>query len=103
MAVGAYQLAEALKGSRAGHTMAWHRASPWWSSSGRLHAARRYRSGFVLGDADLESLFPRSCHALLSHTRPEPMLGVLRRIDAGPLEDTGRPSTVAAHSTSLAC
>jgi hypothetical protein len=45
-----------------------------------------YEAGFVHPDADLGRLFPAAAEArlIVSHTRPEPMLGLLRRIDTGP-------------------
>ena len=50
-------------------------------------AARDERErAFVVGDAALEPLFPAAATArvIVSHMRPEPTLGVLRRIDTGP-------------------
>jgi len=86
VAVGAYQLEEALK---AHARLAHHGLASCVTvvvEPGRLRMPRDdIEAGFVLGDADLESLFPPQLpRVLLSHTRPEPMLGVLRRIDAGP-------------------
>jgi phosphoketolase len=42
--------------------------------------------GFVVDDPAVESLLPRSIETrvILMHTRPEPLAGVLRRIDTGP-------------------
>jgi phosphoketolase len=54
---------------------------------GRLRTPRdAAEAGAVLDDDALAALFPRHSNArvVLSHTRPEPMLGVLRRIDTGP-------------------
>ena len=57
---------------------------------GRLRAPRdAIEAGFVLDDAALQALFPPGLpRVLMSHTRPEPMLGVLRRIDEGPVRMT---------------
>ena len=53
---------------------------------GRLRAPRdAYEAAFVLGDDPLRALFPPGLPRLLvTHTRPEPLIGVLRRIDEGP-------------------
>ena len=53
---------------------------------GRLRIPRDgLESAFVLPDAALRALFPAGLpRVLLCHTRPEPMLGVLRRLDDGP-------------------
>ena len=86
VAVGAYQLEEALK---APARLALHGLGSCVTvviEPGRLRMPRdEIEAGFVLGDATLESLFPPQLpRVLMSHTRPEPMLGVLRRIDTGP-------------------
>jgi phosphoketolase len=40
---------------------------------------------FVDDDATVNALFPPGLpRVILTHTRPEPMLGILRRIDSGP-------------------
>ena len=40
---------------------------------------------FVLEDAAIERLFPAQLpRVIVTHTRPEPMTGILRRIDGGP-------------------
>ena len=53
---------------------------------GRLRVPRdEFEAAFVLDDAALRGLFPAGLpRVLLCHTRPEPMLGVLRRLDDGP-------------------
>lgn len=86
VAIGAYQLEESLKAHR------------WLTDQGRKSCVtvviepgrlRMPRDGieasFVLSDNDVRALFPPTLpRVLFSHTRPEPMLGVLRRIDGGP-------------------
>jgi phosphoketolase len=54
---------------------------------GRFRMARdTIEAEFVASDTDLTSLFPSDLpRIIVSHTRPEPMAGVLRRIDLGPL------------------
>ncbi|MCK5746290.1 MAG: xylulose 5-phosphate 3-epimerase, partial [Oricola sp.] len=53
---------------------------------GRLRAARDpLETDFVLNDDVLKGLFPSDLpRVLITHTRPEPMTGLLRRIDSGP-------------------
>ncbi|TXH95241.1 MAG: xylulose 5-phosphate 3-epimerase [Pseudomonas sp.] len=86
VAIGAYQLDEALKAQA-------HLARQGRSACvtvvfepGRLRIPRdEIEAAFVLEDAPLQALFPQDLpRVLLCHTRPEPMLGVLRRLDGGP-------------------
>lgn len=86
VAIGAYQAEQAL------------RAADRLESRGRracvtvLLEPARFRSprdgletGATVDDATLARLFPPSLpRVILSHTRPEPMLGLLRRLDEGP-------------------
>ena len=57
---------------------------------GRLRAPRDRRElAYVIDDAILATLFPpQTPRVFVTHTRPEPYLGALRRIDSGP--DTTR-------------
>ncbi|ASC65764.1 xylulose 5-phosphate 3-epimerase [Achromobacter denitrificans] len=86
VAIGAYQLEEALKArahlARLGHEC----CVSVVLEPGRLRIPRdELESAFVLPDAALRALFPAGLpRVLLCHTRPEPMLGVLRRLDDGP-------------------
>ncbi len=86
VAIGAYQLEEALKAHE-------HLAQQGHASCvtvviepGRLRIPRdELEAAFVLDDHRLHALFPPDLpRVLLTHTRPEPMLGVLRRLDSGP-------------------
>lgn len=54
---------------------------------GRFRMARdTMEAEFVASDTDLAALFPPGLPCVIvSHTRPEPMAGVLRRLDLGPL------------------
>jgi phosphoketolase len=86
VAIGAYQFGEAL------------RASARLSAAGRrvcvtcLLEPGRFRSPrdeleqeFVVDDGTCAAMFPPGiARVIASHTRPEPMLGVLRRLDGGP-------------------
>ncbi|MGV8822804.1 phosphoketolase family protein [Methylibium petroleiphilum] len=87
IAIGAYQLRQALLAAdrldAAGHRT----AVTCIVEPGRFRTPRDERErAFVAGDAALQQLFPTAAVArvLVSHMRPEPTLGVLRRIDTGP-------------------
>jgi len=86
VAIGAYQLEEALKA----HARLEHHGLASCITvvvePGRLRIPRdELEAAFVLGDESLQALFPPHLpRVLISDTRPEPMLGVLRRIDSGP-------------------
>ncbi|MDR7191998.1 xylulose 5-phosphate 3-epimerase [Luteimonas terrae] len=86
VAIGAYQLEEAMQAhqhlARAGHAS----CVTAIIEPGRLRIPRDdIEAAFVLDDAALTGLFPPGLpRVLISHTRPEPMLGVLRRLDDGP-------------------
>ena len=63
------------------------RQSPASIEPGRFRLPRDERErAFVAGDAALRSLFPDTAavRVIVSHMRPEPTLGLLRRIDTGP-------------------
>lgn len=86
VAVGAYQLQEALKARK---RLAEHGVQACVTvvqEPGRLRAPRDdTERAFVLDDAAVAALFPPGLpRVVLSHTRPEAMLGVLRRLDEGP-------------------
>jgi len=87
IAIGAYQLQQALLAAdrldAAGHRT----AVTCIVEPGRFRLPRDERErAFVAGDAALEPLFPAAATArvIVSHMRPEPTLGVLRRVDTGP-------------------
>lgn len=86
VAIGAYQLDAALAAQR--HLAARGRRAcvSVVLEPGRLRVPRdAIEAAFVADDARVQALFPPELpRVLLSHTRPEPMLGVLRRIDSGP-------------------
>lgn len=86
IAIGAYQLEEALKAQA---HLAAHGKRTCVSvilEPGRLRQPRdSLEAAFVDDDARVHHLFPPGLpRVLLSHTRPEPMLGLLRRLDDGP-------------------
>ena len=86
IAIGAYQLEQALKAQAAlgrhGHEV----CVSVIIEPGRLRIPRDpLEAAFVLDDERLHQLFPPDLpRVILSHTRPEPIIGVLRRLDSGP-------------------
>ena len=56
------------------------------SEPGRLRAPRDdQEAAYVLDDAAVAAIFPPATpRVFITHTRPEPLLGALRRIDTGP-------------------
>ncbi|KAB2737375.1 xylulose 5-phosphate 3-epimerase [Brucella anthropi] len=86
VSIGAYQLEEALKAARRLETRGRHVLVTAINEPGRFRIPRDpIESGFVASDEAIASLFPAGLPRLIvSHTRPEPMLGLLRRLDGGP-------------------
>jgi phosphoketolase len=86
VAVGAYQLQEAVH-ARSRLEARGHRACVTvLVEPGRFREARDDLEGrFVLAADEIEAVCPRRLpRVIVTHTRPEPMTGVLRRIDTGP-------------------
>lgn len=88
IAIGAYQLRQALLAAdrldAAGHRT----AVTCIAEPGRFRMPRDARErAFVVSDEVIQRLFPSAAatRVVISHMRPEPTLGVLRRIDTGPL------------------
>ncbi|HEY9102203.1 xylulose 5-phosphate 3-epimerase [Chitinimonas sp.] len=91
-AVGAYQLSEVLRASRRLMERDIPHAVVYLYEPGRLRLPRdEHEAAHVLDDAALATLYPHHSRArvLLAHTRPEPLLGALRRIDTGPQHTVG--------------
>ncbi|MDZ4095733.1 MAG: xylulose 5-phosphate 3-epimerase [Paracoccaceae bacterium] len=86
VAIGAYQLHEALRACRRLRKRGIDACVTAMVEPGRFRTPRDpLEADFTLGAAELEQLFPPGLpRVILSHTRPEPMLGILRRIDGGP-------------------
>jgi phosphoketolase len=86
VAIGAYQLAEALHASNRLTRRDRKVCVTLMVEPGRFRAPRdEFERDFVLTDDAVTALFPSSLpRVVISHTRPEPMTGVLRRIDGGP-------------------
>jgi phosphoketolase len=86
IALGAYQLDEAIKAQQ--HLAELDRCAcvTVILEPGRLRIPRdAMEAEFVDDDATVNALFPPGLpRVILTHTRPEPMLGILRRIDSGP-------------------
>lgn len=90
VATGAYQLQEVLRAQArlAAHNMS--AAVIYLGEPARYRAPRdAAEARYTHADAHLRALFPRGKpRVFLSHTRPEPFLGALRRLDTGPATTT---------------
>jgi phosphoketolase len=86
VALGAYQLDEAIKAQQHLADLGRRACVTVVLEPGRLRIPRdAMEAEFVDDDATVSALFPPGQpRVILSHTRPEPMLGILRRIDSGP-------------------
>jgi len=84
--IGAYQLEEALKAAKRLASRGIKPVVTAVAEPGRFRTPRdSIEAGFVAGDLALADIFPTKIPRLIvTHTRPEPMLGVLRRLDNGP-------------------
>lgn len=92
VAVGAYQLEEALKAAGRLLDAGLRPLVTMLIEPGRFRTPRDpIEQSFTADDAALAVLFPSNMpRVIATHTRPEPMLGLLRRLDGG-------PSTTVAH------
>lgn len=88
--IGAYQLEEALKAARVMRQRGRRVVVTAICEPGRFRAPRDpIEAAFCASDSDVISLFPAGLPRLIvTHTRPEPMLGLLRRLDGGPQKTT---------------
>lgn len=84
--LGAYQLDEAIKAQQRLAVLGKRACVSVILEPGRLRIPRdAIEAEFVDDDATVNELFPPGLpRVILTHTRPEPMLGILRRIDSGP-------------------
>lgn len=84
--LGAYQLGEAMRAQKRLASKGLGVKITAIVEPGRLRQPRdAIEAQFVLPDRELEALFPNTLPRLLvTHTRPEPMTGILRRMDGGP-------------------
>ena len=87
VATGAYQLQAVLLARARLQARALDCAVLYLAEPKRLRDGRDARErDFVMDDARMFRLFPpRRPRVFLTHTRPEPYLGMLRRIDTGPV------------------
>ncbi len=86
VAIGAYQLQQALLAGRRLEAAGHRTAVTCVIEPGRFRAPRDEREqDFVAGDQALRALFPETAavRVIVSHMRPEPTLGLMRRIDTG--------------------
>lgn len=86
VAIGAYQLAEALRASERLSSKGIAHAVVYILEPGRFRDPRDTReAGHLTAKETQLRLFPASAHVrvFLTHTRPEPMLGLLRPLDNG--------------------
>ncbi len=85
-ATGAYQLQACLKAKKRLEQRQVSSALVYIFEPGRLRTPRdKYEAAFVADDKFLASIFPANKPRLfVTHMRPEPFLGTLRRIDTGP-------------------
>ncbi|MCP5333423.1 MAG: xylulose 5-phosphate 3-epimerase [Pseudomonadales bacterium] len=92
VAIGAYQLEEALKAAHRLRTRGRRVLVTAMSEPGRFRIPRdSIEAAFTASDDELAALFPPGAPRLIvSHTRPEPMLGLLRRLDSGPRTTAAR-------------
>lgn len=92
VAIGAYQLEESLKAAARFEACGVKTLVTALGEPGRFRAPRdEIEAGFTADDETLEAFFPASLPRVLAcHTRPEPMLGLLRRLDGGPKNTAAR-------------
>jgi len=86
VAIGAYQLAAAKRARTRLQERGIDAVLVCVAEPGRLRAPRdRLEAAYVLDDAAVAAIFPPATpRVFITHTRPEPLLGALRRIDTGP-------------------
>lgn len=84
--IGAYQIGEAIKACKRLEGRGVKACVTALIDPGRFRTGRDdLETDFTANKEETENLFPSLLpRIILSHTRPEPMLGVLRRIDNGP-------------------
>jgi len=92
VSVGAYQLEEALRAARRLKAHDHRVAVTALCEPGRFRAPRDpLEAAFTANDEKTAAFFPPNLPRLIvTHTRPEPMLGLLRRLDGGPARTAAR-------------
>lgn len=87
VAIGAYQLQEALRAADRLSERGTGVAVTYVLEPGRFRLPRdAMEAAAVVPDRDVDRFFPPEVRGrvILTHTRPEPMAGLLRRLDTGP-------------------
>ena len=86
VATGAYQLEQILHARERLAARGVPSVAVYLAEPGRFRTPRdRDEAAYTHADGQVLSLFPRALpRVLLTHTRPEPFLGALRRLDTGP-------------------
>lgn len=86
VAIGAYQLAQASLACRRLQSRGVPVRLTYLADPARFRDPRdTHEAKATHDDATVERFFPAACaRVILSHTRPEPLIGALRRIDGGP-------------------
>ena len=92
VAIGAYQLEEALKAADRLKQNGRRVLVTGICEPGRLRQPRDpIEAAFTVTDDAVAALFPPGLpRVIVTHTRPEPMLGLLRRLDDGPQRTAAR-------------
>lgn len=90
VAIGAYQLQEALRAHRRLEERGYRACVTYVCEPGRFREGRDgIEEQFVVQDSDLRTLFPTGVpRVVVTHTRSEPLIGVLRRL--GTSHDSSR-------------
>jgi phosphoketolase len=90
--IGAYQLDEALKAAHRMRARGCRVVVTGIGEPGRFRDPRDpLEAAFMADDNALAGLFPPGLpRVIVTHTRPEPMLGLLRRLDGGPSRTVAR-------------
>ena len=86
VAIGAYQAGEALRACVRLEARGRKACVTALLEPGRFRSGRdRIETAYGADDTECDLFFPRGvARIVLTHTRPEPMLGALRRLDGGP-------------------
>lgn len=87
VAVGAYQLHEAMKSAERLNSCKFSTSVVYMSEPSRYRIPRdSFEQHHVVDNDTLQTLFPSTCEArlFLAHCRPETLLGVVRPLDTGP-------------------
>lgn len=92
VAIGAYQLEEALKAARRLKGHGRRVVVTVVGEPGRFRVPRDpLEAAFTASNDEVAALFPPDLpRVIVTHTRPEPMLGLLRRLDGGPKRTAAR-------------